>query len=97
MTVLGWDPLGLYLLEALEEYSSFKVVKGRLVVVDVVVLVDVVESVVVGIELVAVIVVVKDGKVVVSSVNLKQKKAKKNQMINSSSDSPVHSIFVTKK
>jgi len=60
--------LGLYLLEALEEYSSFKVVKGRLVVVDVlvvgvVVLVDVVESVVVGIELV----VVKDGKVVVSS------------------------------
>ena len=74
MTVLGWDPLGLYLLEALEEYSSFKVVKGRLVVVDVlgvglVVLVDVVESVVVGIELVAVIVVVKDdGKVVVSSV-----------------------------
>ena len=75
MTVLGWDPLGLYLLEALEEYSSFKVVKGRLVVVDVlgvglVVLVDVVESVVVGIELVAVIVVVKDdGKVVVSSVN----------------------------
>ena len=76
MTVLGWDPLGLYLLEALEEYSSFKVVKGRLVVVDVVVLVDVVESVVVGIELVAVIVVVKDGKVVVSSVNLKQKKAK---------------------
>lgn len=67
MTVLGWDPLGLYLLEALEEYSSFKVVKGRLVVVDVVVLVDVVESVVVGIELVAVIVVVKDGKVVVSS------------------------------
>ena len=73
VTVLGWDPLGLYLLEALEEYSSFKVVKGRLVVVDVlvvgvVVLVDVVESVVVGIELVAVIVVVKDGKVVVSSV-----------------------------
>jgi len=67
VTVLGWDPLGLYLLEALEEYSSFKVVKGRLVVVDVVVLVDVVESVVVGIELVAVIVVVKDGKVVVSS------------------------------
>jgi len=58
--------LGLYLLEALEEYSSFKVVKGRLVVVDVLV-VGVVESVVVGIELVAVIVVVKDGKVVVSS------------------------------
>ena len=81
MTVLGWDPLGLYLLEALEEYSSFKVVKGRLVVVDVlgvglVVLVDVVESVVIGIELVAVIVVVKDGKVVVSSVKKKQKKAK---------------------
>jgi len=63
--------LGLYLLEALEEYSSFKVVKGRLVVdvlvVGVVVLVDVVESVVVGIELVAVILVVKYGKVVVSS------------------------------
>lgn len=60
--------LGLYLLEALEEYSSFMVVKGRLVlVVGVVVLVDVVESVVVGIELVAVIVVVNDGKVVVSS------------------------------
>jgi len=63
--------LGLYLLEALEEYSSFKVVNGRLVVdvlvVGVVVLVDVVESVVVGIELVAVIVVVNDGKVVVSS------------------------------
>jgi len=63
--------LGLYLLEALEEYSSFKVVNGRLVVdvlvVAVVVLVDVVESVVVGIELVAVIVVVNDGKVVVSS------------------------------
>ena len=42
--------LGLYLLEALEEYSSFKVVKGRLVVVDVlvvgvVVLVDVVEPI----------------------------------------------------
>ena len=72
VTVLGWDPLGLYLLEALEEYSSFKVVKGLLVVVLVVgfvVLVDVAESVVVGIELVAVIVVVKDGKVVVSSVN----------------------------
>lgn len=63
--------LGLYLLEALEEYSSFKVVNGRLVVdvlvVGVVVLVDVVESVVVGIGLVAVIVVVNDGKVVVSS------------------------------
>lgn len=60
--------LGLYLLEALEEYNSFMVVKGRLVlVVGVVVLVDVVESVVVGIELVAVIVVVNDGKVVVSS------------------------------
>ncbi len=63
--------LGLYLLEALEEYSSFIVVKGRLVlvlVVGVVVLVGVVESVVVGIELVAVILVVNDGKVVVSSV-----------------------------
>jgi len=54
----------LYRDEALEEYNSFKVVNGLLVVVVVVGIV--VGIVVVGIELVS-MVVVKDGSVVVSS------------------------------
>lgn len=53
----------MYREDALEEYSSFKVVKGRLVVVVVMV---VVAMVVVGIEVVS-MVVVNDGSVVVSS------------------------------
>jgi hypothetical protein len=52
----------LYRDDALEEYNSFKVVNGRLVVVVAVV----VGIVVVGIELVS-MVVVNDGSVVVSS------------------------------